>query len=49
LLAAGRAPWQVLAGAATEGEFEATIDWAGAPYGVLYVAGTWIRKDDPTT
>jgi hypothetical protein len=49
LLAAGRAPWQVLAGAAAEGEFEATIDWAGAPYGVLYVAGTWIRKDDPTT
>jgi hypothetical protein len=45
LLAAGRAPWQVLAGAAASAEFETTIDWAGAPYGVLYVAGTWIRSE----
>ena len=45
LLAAGRAPWQVLAGAAAEGAFEAEVDWAEAPYGVFYVAGTWIRKD----
>jgi hypothetical protein len=44
--AAGRAPWQVLAGAAGSQAFEATIDWADAPYGVMYVAGTWIRKDD---
>jgi hypothetical protein len=42
LLAAGRAPWQVLAGAAGGDSFRATIDWAGAPYGVMYVAGSWI-------
>ncbi|MDT7573082.1 MAG: hypothetical protein QOE05_3256 [Actinomycetota bacterium] len=44
LLAAGRAPWQVLAGAAADDAFEATVDWADAPYGVLYVAGSWMRK-----
>lgn len=45
LFAAGRAPWQVLAGAASDGRFDATIDWADAPYGVMYVAGTWVRKE----
>ena len=45
LLAAGRAPWQVLAGAAADGTFGATIDWADAPYGVMYVAGTWTRSE----
>jgi hypothetical protein len=48
VLAAGRAPWQVLAGAAEDGAFEATVDWADAPYGVMYIAGTWLRKDDAT-
>jgi hypothetical protein len=48
VLAAGRAPWQVMAGAAEGGRFEPTIDGADAPYGVLYVAGTWIRKDGAT-
>jgi hypothetical protein len=46
LLAAGRAPWQVLAGAAGNDAFESNIGWADAPYGVMYVAGTWIRKGD---
>jgi hypothetical protein len=45
LMAAGRAPWQVLAGAAGPGAFEAAIDWADAPYGVMYVVGTWLRKE----
>jgi hypothetical protein len=44
LLAAGRAPWQVLAGAAGDDAFDATVDWADAPYGVMYVVGTWMRK-----
>ena len=44
LLATGRAPWQVLAGAAGDGTFEAAVDWADAPYGVMYVAGTWLRR-----
>lgn len=44
LLAAGRAPWQVLAGAARGQAFEATIDWADAPYGVMYVVGTWLAQ-----
>jgi hypothetical protein len=45
LMAAGRAPWQVLAGAAGSDTFNAHIDWAAAPYGVMYVAGTWTRTD----
>ncbi|MDT7538641.1 MAG: hypothetical protein QOI82_2226 [Actinomycetota bacterium] len=48
VLAAGRAPWQVLAGAAADGVFEARVDWADAPYGVMYIAGTWLRKDAST-
>lgn len=46
LLAAGRAPWQVLAGAAAGGGFEATVDWAEAPYGVMYIVGSWTRRED---
>jgi hypothetical protein len=45
LMAAGRAPWQVLAGAAGAGTLDARIDWADAPYGVMYIAGTWTRTD----
>jgi hypothetical protein len=45
LLAAGRAPWQVLAGAAGHDAFQAHIDWADAPYGVMYIAGTWTRTE----
>jgi hypothetical protein len=43
LLATGRAPWQVLAGAAGDGVFNAHVSYAGAPYGVMYVVGTWLR------
>lgn len=46
LQAAGRAPWQVLAGAAGQASFAARIDWAGAPYGVMYVAGSWLPTGD---
>jgi hypothetical protein len=45
LMAAGRAPWQVLAGAAADGTFEATVDWADAPYGVMYIVGSWTRGE----
>jgi hypothetical protein len=45
VLAAGRAPWQVLAGAASDSAFDAVVDWAEAPYGVMYVAGTWTRRE----
>ena len=41
LLAAGRAPWQVLAGAARSGTWTGTVTWSGAPYGVCYLVATW--------
>jgi hypothetical protein len=47
VLAAGRASWQVLAGAAAAETFEATVDWADAPYGVMYIVGSWTRKEEP--
>ena len=37
LLAAGRAPWQVLAGAARGGSWQGAVTWTGAPYGVTYL------------
>lgn len=42
LMAAGRAPWQVLAGAA-DGLPSPTVEagWRGAPYGVSYQVFTW--------
>ena len=43
LLAAGRAPWQVLGGAAGDAVFDSQVDWADAPYGVMYIAGSWRR------
>lgn len=45
LLAAGRAPWQVLAGAAGDAAFDSQVTWADAPYGVMYIAGSWRRTD----
>lgn len=39
--AAGRAPWQVLAGAAAGHAWRGTVTYADAPYGVGYVAATW--------
>lgn len=41
LLAAGRASWQVLAGAAGTAPVQAEVLWSGAPYGVAYVVARW--------
>ncbi len=41
LLAAGRAPWQVLAGAAAGRRWQAQVAYEAAPYGVGYVVATW--------
>jgi hypothetical protein len=41
LLAAGRAPWQVLAGAAAGQRFHGDVRWSGAPYGVAYLVVRW--------
>ena len=41
LLAAGRAPWQVLAGAAHDGRWQGSVTWAGSPYGVTYLVASW--------
>jgi hypothetical protein len=40
---AGRAPWQVLAGAvrATGGSWRGTLHYDDAPYGVAYLVATW--------
>ncbi len=48
LLVAGRAPWQVLAGAAGEGgPWDGLLRWAGAPYGVTYVVASWTTRPAP--
>jgi len=41
LLAAGRAPWQVLAGAARGSTWHGAVTWAGSPYGVTYLVAGW--------
>jgi hypothetical protein len=41
LLAAGRAPWQVLAGAAGTARFTGRVGYSAAPYGVQYTVATW--------
>src|SRR6266542_4010271 len=41
LLAAGRAAWQVLAGAAGDGAYDGHLHFAGAPYGVCYLVASW--------
>jgi hypothetical protein len=43
LVVAGRAAWQVLAGAAAEGRFAAELHYAGAPFEVSYLAASWRR------
>jgi hypothetical protein len=43
LFAAGRAAWQVLAGAAADGEFEGQLSYAAAPFEVSYFVATWHR------
>lgn len=44
LLVAGRAPWQVLAGAvdASGGTWAGSVTYADAPYGVQYTVATWL-------
>jgi hypothetical protein len=41
LLAAGRASWQVLAGAAGDAKLSGSVTWSGSPYGVTYLVATW--------
>lgn len=43
LFVAGRAAWQVLAGAASQGAFAADLRYAGAPFEVSYYVATWVR------
>ena len=43
LFAAGRAAWQVLAGAASGGAFTADLRYAAAPFEVSYYVATWMR------
>ena len=40
---AGRAAWQVLAGAAPPGAFTADLRYAAAPFEVSYYVATWLR------
>ncbi len=44
---AGRAPWQVLAGAAAGQEWRADLLYADAPYGVAYFVATWSPAESP--
>ncbi|MEU6144700.1 class III extradiol dioxygenase subunit B-like domain-containing protein [Streptomyces sp. NPDC047081] len=41
LKASGRAPWQVLAGAAEDADLAGALLYEDAPYGVGYVVATW--------
>ncbi|GGT09489.1 class III extradiol dioxygenase subunit B-like domain-containing protein [Streptomyces chromofuscus] len=41
LMVSGRAPWQVLAGAATDADLTGTLLYEDAPYGVGYVVASW--------
>jgi hypothetical protein len=41
LLVAGRAAWQLLAGAAEGGSWTAAVTYDEAPYGVTYLVATW--------
>ena len=43
LFVAGRAAWQVLAGAASQGAFAADLRYAAAPFEVSYYVATWVR------
>lgn len=43
LLTAGRAPWQVLAGAAGREPFTTELLADEAPYGVCYLVASWVR------
>ena len=41
LKACGRAPWQILAGAAVEADLSGALLYDDAPYGVGYLVATW--------
>ncbi len=43
LFIAGRAAWQVLAGAAGQHDFDAALGYAAAPFEVTYFVATWRR------
>jgi hypothetical protein len=43
LFVAGRAAWQVLAGAASPGAFTADLRYTAAPFEVSYYVATWVR------
>jgi hypothetical protein len=43
LFVAGRAAWQVLAGAASAGSFTGDLRYAAAPFEVSYYVATWVR------
>jgi len=43
LFVAGRAAWQVLAGAASPGAFTADLRYTSAPFEVSYYVATWVR------
>ena len=45
LVVAGRAAWQVLAGAASAGAFTADLRYTAAPFEVSYYVATWMRAD----
>jgi aromatic ring-opening dioxygenase LigB subunit len=46
LMAAGRAAWQVLAGAAGGGQFRGQLRRLAAPYGVAYLVASWKPNQD---
>jgi aromatic ring-opening dioxygenase LigB subunit len=41
----GRPAWQVLAGAAEVGRWDAEITYAAEPYGVHYIVATWLAAE----
>jgi hypothetical protein len=44
LFVAGRPAWQVLAGAAGRGRFDACLRYRGAPFEVTYFVASWLRR-----
>ncbi len=48
LMAAGRAAWQVLAGAAAGGQFRGQLHRVAAPYGVGYLVASWKPLNEST-
>jgi hypothetical protein len=49
LFVAGRAAWQVLAGAAGQDDFDAALEYAAAPFEVTYYVARWRRRDPAAT